>query len=226
VQAIYAMKDTMGAANKGGAGQETWNPETDMLTSDPTKPVFLQRKLHTLDPVDPITRQDSYGQTEVLRKICAGASSTVTSSGSAPSKTYTCGNTDPTALDFAIHGGWYAQFPDVGERMNVDPRIVRGTLIFASNVPGADSCTVGGNSWFTYLDAATGLAIEEFASTKISGALVVGLTVIRLSTGEYKAIATRSDYKQETLSVPVAAAAATSNTFQQKRGLWREFEAY
>jgi Tfp pilus tip-associated adhesin PilY1 len=31
VQAIYAMKDTMGAANKGGTVQETWNPVADTL---------------------------------------------------------------------------------------------------------------------------------------------------------------------------------------------------
>lgn len=228
VQAIYAMKDTMGAANKGGAGQETWLPETDMRPApNDTEAMFLQRKLHTVDQNgDPISRQNAFGQTELLRKICAGGSSTVTSSGTSPNLTYTCSNTDTTTLDYANYGGWYAQFPDAGERMNVDPRVVKGTLIFASNVPGAGACTVGGDAWFTYLDAETGLAVEEYASTKISGALVVGLTVIRLSTGEYKAIATRSDYKQETLDVPIAPSAGGSTTFQQRRGTWREFEAY
>ena len=227
IQAVYAIKDTMGAANLGGASQATWNPTTDTLPSDPTKPMFLERKLISVDQLnDPITHTDSYGVTSVHRKICAGSTPTVTSSGSPPNLTYTCTGVDGTTLDYAVHGGWYARLSDAGERINVDPRIVSGTLIFASNVPAADACTVGGNAWFTAVDAATGLAIEEFASTKVSGALVVGLTVIRLSTGEYKAIATRSDYKQETLSVPVAAAAAVSNTFQSKRGLWREFEAY
>jgi type IV pilus assembly protein PilY1 len=227
IQAVYAIKDTMGAANMGGVSQLTWNPTTDMLPSDPTKPMFLERKLISVDQSnDPITHTDSYGVTSVHRKICAGSAPTVTSSGSPPNLTYTCTGTDSTALDYSVHGGWYARLPDSGERINVDPRIISGTLIFASNVPAADACTVGGNAWFTAVDAATGLAIEEFASTKVSGALVVGLTVIRLSTGEFKAIATRSDYKQETLSVPVAATAAVSNTFQSKRGLWREFEAY
>jgi type IV pilus assembly protein PilY1 len=232
IQAVYAIKDTMGAANMGGASQATWNPTTDMLPSDPTKPMFLERKLISVDQNnDPITHTDSYGVTSAHRKICAGSTPTVTSSGSPPNLTYTCTGTDSTALDYSVHGGWFARFPapvspDSGERVNVDPRIVSGTLIFASNVPSASACSVGGNAWFTAVDAATGLAIEEFASTKVSGALVVGLTVIRLSTGEFKAIATRSDYKQETLSVPVAAAAAVSNTFQSKRGLWREFEAY
>ncbi len=232
IQAVYAIKDTMGAANKGGASQATWNPTTDMLPSDATKPMFLERKLISVDQNDdPITHTDSYGVISVHRKICAGSTPTVTSSGSAPNLTYTCTGADTTALDYSVHGGWFARFPapvspDSGERVNVDPRIVSGTLLFASNIPSASACTVGGNAWFTAVDAATGLAIEEFASTKVSGALVVGLTVIRLISGEYKAIATRSDYKQETLSVPVAAAAAVSNTFQSKRGLWREFEAY
>lgn len=227
VQAIYAIKDTMGAANKGGAGQETWDPVADTLPSDPTKKTFYKRKLISLDTDgNQITRTDSFGVVTDYRMVCAGATSTVTATGTAPNKTYACNNTDPVTIDYGIYGGWYAELPDAGERVNVDPRIVRGTLIFASNIPGASSCTVGGTAWFNFLDAANGMAVEEFSSSKISGALVVGLTVIRLSTGEYKAIATRSDYKQETLSVPVSAITSGSTTFQSKRGLWREFEAY
>jgi Tfp pilus tip-associated adhesin PilY1 len=124
-----------------------------------------------------------------------------------------------------VHGGWYAELSEAGERINVDPRIVQGTLIFASNIPGAGSCTVGGNAWFIAVDAATGTALEEFAGIRITGALVVGLAVIRLASGQYKAIATDSGYNTTTFNVPVTPSTVT-NTFQSKRGLWREFEAY
>jgi type IV pilus assembly protein PilY1 len=57
IQAVYAIKDTMGAANMGGVSQLTWNPTTDMLPSDPTKPMFLERKLISVDQSnDPITQ--------------------------------------------------------------------------------------------------------------------------------------------------------------------------
>lgn len=118
--------------------------------------------------------------------------------------------------------------------MNVDPKLVRGTLVFATNIPAADSCTVGGRSWANFLDFQTGLAVagQTFTSIKIPDSLVVGITVIRLQSGDYKAIATKSNYQQETLAVPIAASAPglpstpPANTFQSKRGLWREFEAY
>ncbi|MBK9349831.1 MAG: hypothetical protein IPN05_06405 [Sulfuritalea sp.] len=226
VQAMYAMKDTMGAANKGGAGQETWNPVTDTLPSDATKPMFLARTLVGVDQNgDDITQLNSLGVTVRHRKVCTGAGATVTSSGTAPNKTYVCNNTSTTSVDYAVHGGWYAELTEAGERINVDPRIVQGTLIFASNIPGAGSCTVGGNSWFIALDAASGTALEEFAGIRITGALVVGLAVIRLASGQYKAIATDSGYNTTTFNVPVAPS-TTTNTFQSKRGLWREFEAY
>ena len=61
--------------------------------------------------------------------------------------------------------------------------------------------------------------------TDATGALVVGLAVIRLSSGQYKAIATDSGYNTTTFNIPVTPPSST-NTFQSKRGLWREFEAY
>ena len=43
-----------------------------------------------------------------------------------------------------------------------------GTLVAASNVPEAASCTVGGHSWFNYLNYATGLAVNGAALTNPS----------------------------------------------------------
>ena len=118
--------------------------------------------------------------------------------------------------------------------MNVDPKLVRGTLVFATNIPAADSCTVGGSSWANFLDYSTGLPVdgETTVSVKISDSLVVGITVVKLQSGDYKAIATKSNYQQETISVPVSSSSGSgggggsSAIFSGKRGLWREFEAY
>jgi hypothetical protein len=58
----------------------------------------------------------------------------------------------------------------------------------------------------------------------VAGALVVGLTVITLPSGESKVIVTRSDAKPDTYKVPILP--SVSSPFQDKRSLWREFEAY
>ncbi|MCK9388814.1 MAG: PilC/PilY family type IV pilus protein [Sulfuritalea sp.] len=231
VQGFYAVKDTLGVANKGGASQETWNPSADTTTIDvsgtPTVvPMFLTRKLISEDENNAAITATVNGVLTNVRKVCPGASSTVTGAGA-------CANTDPTAMDWDIYGGWYVGFPDSGERMNVDPKLVRGTLVFATNIPAADSCTVGGSSWANFLDYSTGLPVdgETTVSIKISDSLVVGITVVKLQSGDYKAIATKSSYQQETLAVPIAASpggggGGSSSIFGGKRGLWREFEAY
>jgi hypothetical protein len=59
--------------------------------------------------------------------------------------------------------------------------------------------------------------LEEFAGIRITGALVVGVAVIRLASGQYKAIATDSGPNTTTFNVPVAPS-TTTNTFQSKRG--------
>ena len=230
VQGFYGIKDTLGAANLGGGGQETWNPITDTTTIDilgvaTVVPMFLARSLLSQDVNgDPIT-VTSNGITTNVRKVCMGDGATVSAAGA-------CINTDTTDMDWDIYGGWYATLPDSGERMNVDPKLVRGTLVFATNIPAADSCTVGGRSWANFLDYATGLPVagETTVSIQIADSLVVGITVVKLQSGDYKAIATKSNYQQETLAVPVAASGpsggGSSSIFGGKRGLWREFEAY
>lgn len=228
VQTLYAIKDTLGVANKGGVAQETWTPQTDTLPNDITKPMFLQRKLiQTDEDGDALTTTDVYGATSTYRKVCSGSASTVqkvTPVTNPP--TYICANQDATVLDWDIHGGWYVNFPDTGERMNTDLKLAQGTLVFATNIPAATSCTVGGYAWFNYLDYATGIEVvnEKFSSKKITDSLVVGITVIKAG-GEYKAIVTKSNYQQDTIKVPTAPTSATG-LFQNKRSLWREFEAY
>ncbi|KAF0164697.1 MAG: type IV pilus assembly protein PilY1 [Rhodocyclaceae bacterium] len=229
-QGFYAIKDTMGAPNfVGGVSQVTWNPITDTTTIDvsgvaTTVPMFLARKLISVKEDSTEITATANGVTRNVRMICAGASSTVTAAGA-------CNNVDATPMDWTIYGGWYTSFPDTGERMNVDPKLVRGTLVFATNVPAADSCTVGGRSWANFLDYSTGLSVAgaTTVSIKITDSLVVGITVVKLASGDYKAIATKSNYQQETLSVPVAPSppgSGTSSIFGGKRGLWREYEAY
>ncbi|RTL56467.1 MAG: hypothetical protein EKK46_04455 [Rhodocyclaceae bacterium] len=239
VQSFYAIKDTLGTANLGGTGQQTWDPRTDVSPSNSSVKMFLPRKLIETKEDGTAITQTANGVTNTYRMICRGTSSTVTALGA-------CNNEDTTALDLDTYGGWYVDFPDTGERMNVNMNLTQGTLTFATNIPGASSCTVGGSSWLNFLDYSTGLAVtgQTYVSIKITDSLVVGITVIKVGTQvvsdpsgsgsstttapTFKVIATKSNYQTQTATVPTTAAPGTPVTspFQNKRGLWREFEPY
>ncbi|MCX7150509.1 MAG: PilC/PilY family type IV pilus protein, partial [Rhodocyclales bacterium] len=225
-QTLYAIKDTLGVGNLGGGSQATWNPQTDMLPTNGAVKMFIERKLiGTKDDGSAIT-QVVNGATRQGRMICSGSTATVSAA------TNTCATESGViAMDWATYGGWYVDLPDAGERINVDTKLVRGTLVFAGNVPLSSSCTVGGTSWVSSLSYSTGLSVSGasgIVSLKIADSLVVGLTVVKLASGDYKAIATKSNYQQETLAVPVSTSTTSGGNaaFGGKRGLWREFEAY
>ncbi|MBL0075068.1 MAG: hypothetical protein IPP41_03680 [Rhodocyclaceae bacterium] len=194
---FYAIKDTLGADNLGGGVEQTWNPQDDVSAVPAVGSLFLPRKLIDKDTSNaPLTTVTS-GVTRNIRKVCAGSGSSVTAA-----LPHVCDGEDTRLMDWGIYAGWYVTFPESGERMNVDPKLVLGTLVFATNVPAASSCTVGGSAWVNFLDYSTGLDVQgaEAASIQITDSLVVGITVVKLQDGTFKAIATKSNYQQETLA--------------------------
>lgn len=242
-QSIYAIKDTLGVSNLGGLNQDTWNPLTDMVTTTVDQivntvdangvtvpvnvtagtsvPAFLQHKLLGTH-IDGTLIKDSSGVNNV-QQICNGPSSGV----KVLSGKDTCVNETGSVIDWDVNGGWFVNFPDPGERMNVEPILVKGTVVFAGNTPSASSCTSGGEAWLTSVDFNTGLEVkggDKKVSAKVKGAIVVGLSVIILASGDVKVIVTKSNYTQETLSVPIAPEG--SSAFGNKRSSWREYEAY
>jgi type IV pilus assembly protein PilY1 len=60
------------------------------------------------------------------------------------------------SVDFSKQSGWFVDLPDTGERVNTDPGLVLGVLVFNSNTPSADACSLGGYSNQYYLDYRTG----------------------------------------------------------------------
>jgi type IV pilus assembly protein PilY1 len=129
--------------------------------------------------------------------------------------------TTGTAPDWATEWGWLIDLPDTGEHVNVDPQLQLGTLVVASNVPTADTCTAGGYSWLNFLDYATGSYIPgvtgNMASTKIASSLAVGLNVVMLPGGKVVTIVTTADNQQLTKDTPVPPTA-----FAGRRVSWRE----
>lgn len=59
-------------------------------------------------------------------------------------------------VNWSSSPGWYIDLPISKERMNVDPVLWQGTLVFVTNIPSNDACSVGGSSWMQFVDFATG----------------------------------------------------------------------
>ncbi len=123
-------------------------------------------------------------------------------------------------VDWGTKEGWYADFPDTGERANLDPFLALGTLIVATNVPGTSACETGGISYLYQFDFRSGSNIATAAfgdvRSKITNALTVGVVVVRLPSGQLRAIATSASGGQVNLSGYVQGSSAT------RRTSWRE----
>jgi type IV pilus assembly protein PilY1 len=68
------------------------------------------------------------------------------------------------AVDFNSVVGWRVDFPDAGERMNIDPFLINGVLIAPTIVPQSSSCAPGGYGWFNYFNYKTGAALPNMGN--------------------------------------------------------------
>ncbi len=117
---------------------------------------------------------------------------------SAAGDTYTIAGAN---VDFGTRAGWYVDFDkNTGERINLDPKIVLGTLTAVTNVPSSSTaCSVGGTSNIYELDLCTAKPVRENAGETLSNnSAVVGFINIGLPNGETKTIATTADGKTVT----------------------------
>src|SRR6185295_755356 len=133
--------------------------------------------------------------------------------------------TTTNTVKFSSVNGWYLDFnpsnDSPGERVNIDPQLVLGTLIVATNVPGGGACSVGGDSWFYQFDYKTGQYVTSSPSNlvgvKIQGAMSVGISVFQLQSNAIGIVDMRSDAKPTQPGFNGAPASATA-----KRSGWRE----
>ncbi|MDP2879424.1 MAG: PilC/PilY family type IV pilus protein, partial [Sulfuricella sp.] len=126
-----------------------------------------------------------------------------------------------TTVDFATKKGWYVDMPASGERINTDPAIALGALVFASNIPSSDVCTPGGSSWLNILDYKTGGKLTgstvTWSSTYLGNALASRPVLIKLPSGVVKALVRKSDASTITTDVPLPSSSTTG-----RRVSWRE----
>ena len=225
-QSFYMMKDLLTPT------QSTWNPRVDNVTSGgATISAFVQRKLISLkDDGTAITQQmikiDSAGnivydashvpvmETVEARMVCSGPSSYVSHT------TNTCAGETGGTLDLSTQAGWYVDLPDTGERENVDPLLFYGTVVFPTNVPASSACTSGGHSFLNAVDYKSGLGLTPIVSAKFWSALIVGISPLITSRGTSISVQLSSG-TNVTVDVQTG-----SQTFSNRRSLWREFEIY
>ena len=125
-------------------------------------------------------------------------------------------------VNFYTDRGWFVDFPDSGERVNVDSKLVQGTLLVPSIVPSNTACTPGGYGWLNFLNFQTGGAVD--VTTSLAGAkydaTIVGVNVIYVQGIPKVGVVTSTNPTPElTPGVPFSGSAAG---FSGKRVIWRE----
>ncbi len=88
-------------------------------------------------------------------------------------------------VDFNTNLGWRVDFPDTGERMNIEPFLVNGVLLAPTIVPASTSCSPGGYGWFNYFNYKTGGSVigSSLVSEKLKSP-VVGYNLVYNSDGK------------------------------------------
>jgi type IV pilus assembly protein PilY1 len=128
------------------------------------------------------------------------------------------------AIDLSTQAGWYFDLDqNKGERVNLDPKVVSGTLNVVTNMPTSSSdCSVGGTSNLYQLDVCTGeqvvidTALGEMAGRTLStNAAAVGFIIVRLPNGTLKLVATTADGGTVSERLPPA------STEEARRAGWR-----
>jgi type IV pilus assembly protein PilY1 len=133
-------------------------------------------------------------------------------------------------VDFSVDRGWFVDFPDTGERVNIDSKLVQGALLAPTLVPSNTACSPGGYGWLNFFDYATGWPITDGTGVGTAGtntnvsvkydATIVGMNILYIG-GEPVVEVVTSDNPTPTVDTTVVIKPATSN-FTGNRMQWRE----
>ena len=125
---------------------------------------------------DPLT--GPYPIASPLRSILRPMAITQTGTLATATRTIGCSTTG-AACDRSA--GWVVDLAESGERINVEMKLVLGALVFASNVPVDEPCSVGGHSWFNQVDFRTGAPIPGAVTSEfLADSINVGFNVLQL----------------------------------------------
>lgn len=145
-------------------------------------------------------------------------SATRLSSGSSSTTAATANNT----VNFYTGRGWYVDLPDSKERVNIDAKLVQGTLLVPSIVPSNTDCSPGGYGWLNYFNYKTGGALDAsgLASEKMD-ATIVGVNVVYVHGEPKVLIVTSANPTPQPPDTPPPFLGAAAG-FSGKRVIWRE----
>jgi type IV pilus assembly protein PilY1 len=94
-------------------------------------------------------------------------------------------------VDFSTGRGWYVDFPDSGERVNIDSQLVSGVLLVPTLVPSNTVCAPGGYGWFNFFDYKTGGLVVD---SELMDSAVVGFNIIYIhGEGQLKIVESSGD---------------------------------
>lgn len=118
--------------------------------------------------------------------------------------------------------GWFYDFKaQTGERVNVEPTLVLGTLNIVTNVPATNTCNVGGNAWIYQLNFLNGNAItgqNDVMGKKHTGGFVVGQVIARLDgSGSIKNFITDAAGNVQAVGVNI-----NNTSFANQKSSWNE----
>jgi type IV pilus assembly protein PilY1 len=125
-------------------------------------------------------------------------------------------------VDFGVHRGWFVDLPDSKERVNIDARLVEGTLIVPSIVPSSTACNPGGFGWLNFFDYRTGGAVVPqpgLASVKYDST-IVGINVLFIAGNPVVEVVTSTNPTPS--KDPNVQFQANAGVFSGRRVLWRE----
>lgn len=123
-------------------------------------------------------------------------------------------------VNFYTGRGWYVDFPDSGERVNVDSQLIQGVLVVPTVVPSNTACSPGGFSWLNFFNYRTGGAIDtstKIASYKFDSTIVGGNVIYIDGQPQYKYVDSSGKMGDGGIKFPPSSA-----NFVGKRTLWRE----
>ncbi|HEX4984926.1 MAG TPA: PilC/PilY family type IV pilus protein [Burkholderiales bacterium] len=212
----------------------TTRPELAEIQGNRVVYVATGRYLGTNDLIDPATlvpaSTDAYQQSVYAFKDKGTGYGNVRSSAGLVQQSITIiddstRTTSTNAVDWSTNNGWYTDFnpsnDTPGERVNIDPQLVLGTLLVVTNTPNTDACTIGGESWLYQFNYQSGqfllTSMNNAVGNKLGNAITVGIVVVRLPGGSLKAITTDASGTKNTVGVNIGGATASG-----KRTSWRE----
>ena len=169
VSLLAALKDASGVAQP-----ITSTPELGTLNGKPAVYVGTGQLLGASDKTTTQTQS-------VYMILDKGTALTGTTRSNLVAQTVTVGSgavrtISRNGVDLSAKSGWYFDLP-AAEKMNVDPKLVYGTLVFNSNAPSSEACKSA--SYIYQVDMATGgmLPDKYFQTGKVWAGKFLGYSI-------------------------------------------------